>query len=272
MIDLTILQTSLITLAHTAAERILDLYGHDHALDIHRKPDYSPVTTADLAAHTIITQGLQQLTPTLPILSEEDARHAHWETRKNWQTYWLIDPLDGTRSFITNVAEFTVNIALIHNHTPILGCIVTPITHECYFASHKQGAYKITQTSDVQRLAIRPWQPGHTIILTSHGAEDDDIIRRFGHLGLHTMTKMSSSWKFCLLAEGKADLSPRLGDTSEWDTAAGHCILKEAGGDILDLQGNPLCYNTKPSLINPHFIALGDIHRLTTEAFKLIRD
>lgn len=270
MLNLHTLEPSLIALAQTAAQAILTIYEQTKALKIHIKADDSPLTQADLIANRILIEGLQTLTPTIPILSEE-SQHPDWKIRKTWTTYWLLDPLDGTRPFISGKDEFTVNIALIHNHIPIFGLVAPPTTHECYYAYANIGAYKIQGNGDKKKLTVRPWQPEHTTILTSHGAKHAKIKERFGHLGHYTTQKMSSSWKFCLLAEGKADISPRFGDTSEWDTAAGHCILREAGGNIFDLQGKPLKYNTKKSLLNPHFIALGDVGALKGVVFERLR-
>jgi 3'(2'), 5'-bisphosphate nucleotidase len=263
MIHLPPLIEPLITLAQKACDAILTI----KIFTIQTKADNSPLTQADLIANELLVKGLQELTPNIPILSEEGG-HPDWEERQTWRTYWLLDPLDGTRPFIEGSDEFTVNIALMHNHQPIFGLVAPPVTRQCYYAYKNGGAYKIEANGERQRLNVRPWQPGHTVILASHGAKEDTIKERFGHLGDYTAQKMSSSWKFCLLAEGKADISPRFGDTSEWDTAAGHCILKEAGGDILDLAGEPLCYNTKPSLLNPHFIALGDIEGLKAKTVR----
>jgi 3'(2'), 5'-bisphosphate nucleotidase len=267
MSDLQNLQQPIIELARNAAQAILTIYEQSKTLKVHTKSDDSPLTKADLIANKILTEGLQQLTPEIPTLSEE-SHHPDWQTRKTWQTYWLLDPLDGTRPFIAGEDEFTVNIALIHNHTPIFGLVLPPTTGECYYAYADIGAYKIAANGNKKKLSVRPWQPEQTILLTSHGAKKHKIEERFGHLGNYKAIKMSSSWKFCLLAEGKADISPRLGDTSEWDTAAGHCILREAGGNIFDLQGKPLTYNSKQSLLNPHFVAIGDVRALKDKVLK----
>jgi 3'(2'), 5'-bisphosphate nucleotidase len=267
MIDPSTLIESLIKLAQTASDALLVLYEQHETLTVQTKADHSPLTRADLLANDILVTGLNQLTPDIPIISEE-SYFPKWEERKTWQTYWLLDPLDGTRPFITGSDEFTVNIALIHKHIPIFGLVAPPITQECYYAHNNAGAYKIEASGERKKLHVRPWQAGHTILLTSHGAKEIKIARNFKHLGDYTAKKMSSSWKFCLLAEGKADISPRFGDTSEWDTAAAHCILKEAGGDIFDLKGRPLRYNTKESLLNPHFIALGDVGALKERVFQ----
>lgn len=267
MIKLSELQSSLITLAQEVADAILVIYVQSKKLKVRTKSDFSPLTEADLLANQMLVDGLKKLTPDLPIISEE-TQIADWAERQTWSTYWLLDPLDGTRPFIAHAGEFTVNIALIQDHRPIFGLVHVPIAKECYFAYAEVGARKIDAHQQMHTLHVRPWRPGHTDILTSHGARDEKIRHHFGHLGNYTARKLSSSWKFCLLAEGKADISPRLGNTSEWDTAAGQCVLEQAGGAILNLQGEPLRYNMKASLLNPHFIALGDVEGLKAKVFE----
>ncbi len=261
MIDYQQLIPSLIPLAQRASKEILSIYRQSQQYPIQTKADHSPLTQADLISHSILTTGLQELTPTIPILSEESSA-IPWQERKSWEQYWLLDPLDGTLPFIQHRDEFSINIALIKNHLPILGMIYIPITEECYYAHTLGGAHKVDAQGHTQQLGIRPWQTGQTTLLASRGASEERLAKRFIHLGEYTLVRMSSAWKFCWLAEGKADISPRFGDTSEWDTAAGQCILEQAGGAILDLNGNPLRYNTHDSLLNPHFIALGDLNRI----------
>jgi 3'(2'), 5'-bisphosphate nucleotidase len=260
----TDLQLPLIQLAKQAGKAILDIYQQAHVTSI-IKIDHSPVTQADLLANTIIQQGLRQLTPNIPILSEEETPPS-WEERQNWTYHWLVDPLDGTRQFIQHSHEFTVNIALIENHLPKIGLIYVPVTGECYYAEAKKMAIKLDAAGKITPLHTRVWQPDHTVMLTSHGAHIERLIKIFDYLGEFTQNKIASAWKFGLLAEGKGDISPRFGDTCEWDTAAGQCILEQAGGGIFNLSGQRLQYNTQPSLLNPHFIALGDY----TAIYKII--
>lgn len=262
------LQLALIALARTAGAAILDIYQVSRQYPVHIKSDHSPLTQADLIAHEILYTGLHALTPNIPILSEEGI-NIPWEERQQWDYYWLIDPLDGTRQFICHNGEFTVNIALIHQHNVIIGLLHVPITQETYYAdAQAHTSIKITSHEEVTPLQVRRWQPQKTLVLTSHGAHEQRIIDTFSHLGTLQQLKMSSAWKFGQLAEGKADISPRFGDTAEWDTAAGQCILEQAGGALVDLQGQPLRYNCKDSLINPHFIALGDKAQLYGKIFK----
>lgn len=265
---LTHLKDPLLALAKQTGAAILAIYQQAAPYSIQTKSDFSPLTQADLLAHKMLVTGLQSLTPEWPVLSEESP-DIDWERRQHWHTYWLIDPLDGTQPFIVHRDEFTINIALIQDHRPVIGLLYVPVTQELYFACEAWGgSYKLDRANQLTQLRVRHWQPGQTHILTSHGARIERINAEFDHLGGHTQEKLSSAWKFARVAEGKADISPRFGDTCEWDTAAGQCILELAGGAILDLHGQPLRYNTQPSLINPHFIALGDVAALKPLVFK----
>lgn len=261
MSNLSQLQSSLIVLSKTAGAAILHIYQAARQYPIQTKTNNTPLTQADLKANDILITGLKQLTPDIPILSEE-GRQAPWAERCQWPEYWLIDPLDGTRQFINRSGEFTVNIALVEGHQVIFGLIYVPVTGECYYARPGGGAYRLDANGVEAQLQVRAWQQGKTVVLASHSAVEERTRRRFGHLGDFIMKPLSSSWKFCLLAAGQADLSPRFGATCEWDTAAGQCILEQAGGGIFNLQGQRLSYNTKESLLNPHFVALGDVAAL----------
>lgn len=246
-----------IAIARVAGEAIMQVYATD--FDVSRKDDNSPLTQADLAAHNAIIDGLKQLTPDLPVLSEESESIAA-EVRNSWQTYWLIDPLDGTREFVKRNGEFTVNIALISENESILGVVYAPVPDLLYYASAGEGAYKIDKTGAVKRLQTRTFDINKLIVAGSR-SHSDHHFQQFLHK-LHVTTgatpeliSMGSSLKICLIAEGLADVYPRLGPTYEWDTAAAHCVLQEAGGEITDEEGQLLRYNSKPSLLNPHFFA-----------------
>jgi 3'(2'), 5'-bisphosphate nucleotidase len=261
MKNLSQLIPSLVALTQKTSAKILEVYQQSHQYPIKTKADRSPVTPADLIASDMLKAGLQSLTPGVPVLSEEGAAIG-WEERQDWNLYWLVDPLDGTQPFIQHTGEFCISVALIENHRPILGIIYVPITEECYYAHAAGGAYKIDAQGDTQPIHTRPWTREKTVILASHGANKERLQQRFACMGKYTVAQLSSAWKFCWLAEGKADISPRFGDTSEWDTAAAQCILEQAGGGIFDLAGEPLRYNTRDCLLNPHFIALADVERL----------
>lgn len=244
------------SLAREAGEAILVVYGEE--FEVQRKLDQSPVTAADLAAQRVITVGLAQLEGGLPVISEE-ARAAAWSERSAWTRYWLVDPLDGTREFIKRNGEFTVNIALIENHEPVLGVVLAPVTGELYAAARGQGAWLQSQVgSPWQRIATRDFaQPPTVAGSRSHGGAGAALLDQLVGDGYQSMP-LGSSLKFCLVARGDADVYLRRGATSEWDTAAAQSVLEEAGGAVLDLAGEPLRYNRGDSLINPEFIAVGD--------------
>lgn len=258
MYDLSTLIEPLIALASQASETILDIYRHSRQYPVHTKEDHSPVTQADLMANDILREGLHRLTPGIAYLSEEGSKKT-WQERQAWQEYWLVDPLDGTREFLGHSGEFTINIALIREQQPVLGILYVPVSDECYYACQGQGAYKRLKNTTSEPIHSRNWQTDETLLLVSKGAREEILAQKFANLGKFSMIRMSSALKFAKVAEGFADIAPRFGDTSEWDTAAGQCILEEAGGGLLSLQGTPLRYNTKESLLNPHFIALGDM-------------
>lgn len=255
MQNLQTLLGPVIALAEDAGHRILEIYETD--FDVTHKSDNSPLTEADMAAHNAIDAGLAILTPELPILSEESA-HIPFSERSTWQRYWLVDPLDGTREFVKRNGEFTVNIALIDNHEPVLGVIYTPVSGVTYYAARGYGAYKKLPQGVPERIHTREKQPGRVMVAGSRSHSGDSLHAFLGRIGDYDIISMGSSLKSCLVAEGRADIYPRLGPTSEWDTAAAQCIVEEAGGRVTELDRTPLRYNTKDSLLNPHFLVSGD--------------
>ncbi len=246
-----------IAIAKDAGAAIMQVYSTDFS--VVKKEDNSPLTQADLAAHHCIVSALSQLTPQIPILSEE-SEAIDYETRSTWQQYWLIDPLDGTREFVKRNGEFTVNIALINQHEPVLGVVYAPVTEVLYFATQAHGAYKQIKSSPAQRILTKSLDLKQPTVAGSRSHSDQKMQRFMQNIEHRTgvtpeLINMGSSLKICLVAEGSADVYPRLGPTSEWDTAAAHCILLEAGGDIVDEAGLTLRYNNKRSLLNPLFFA-----------------
>jgi 3'(2'), 5'-bisphosphate nucleotidase len=242
------------TLAHDAGERIMAIYSRE--IEVSHKDDASPLTQADLAAHRHIAAGLAALTPEIPLLSEEGA-DTPFETRRRWARYWLVDPLDGTKEFIKRNGEFTVNIALIEGDRPILGVVHAPALSETYAAAEGLGASRL-RDGQRQPLRTRAW-PSQPAVLASRSHADARTDALLAKLPPHALTSKGSSLKFCLVAAGEADLYPRLGPTSEWDTAAAQCVVEQAGGAVLrwpDLV--PLPYNRKDSLLNPEFLVVGD--------------
>jgi 3'(2'), 5'-bisphosphate nucleotidase len=243
-----------IALAKQAGEAIMAVYAG--GIEVKRKQDNSPLTQADLAAHNIIEAGLNKLSPKLPVLSEESASIA-FSTRSQWQRYWLVDPLDGTREFIKRNGEFTVNIALIDNHKPVIGVVFAPALDLLFYAAQGEGAFRQLAQRPAKAITARAFDATQVAVVGSRSHADETLTRFLNRMGPHMLISMGSSLKICLVAEGRADLYPRLGLTSEWDTAAAQCVLEEAGGRLIDMQGKPFCYNEKESLLNPHFFAIG---------------
>lgn len=264
MVDLQLLH-AVNEIAIAAGVEILDVYNSDTAVAVSKKQDDSPITDADRRAHRLIVERLHKLTPDIPLLSEESDPMA-FSVRTTWQRYWLIDPLDGTKEFVDRNGEFTVNIALIEAGRAVAGVVHVPVSGDSYFGALSLGAFKQARGAVApQSVRCRAVQQGREVeIVASRRHQGKDLTRLIRQLelglGAAKLVSMGSSLKICLLAEGSADIYPRLAPTSEWDTAAAHGILCAAGGEIVDLQFEPLRYNSKESLLNPHFIALADPH------------
>lgn len=242
-------------IAREAGERILEIYGTEFSVE--EKEDRSPLTAADMASHETIIAGLGKLTPHIPILSEESAS-LPFDERSSWQSYWLVDPLDGTREFIKRNGEFTVNIALISDGQPVMGIVYVPVTGVGYYACRGQGAHMQQPDGEARRITARKRNGGPVMVVGSRSHRGDSLNRFLENVGEYELLSMGSSLKICLVAEGKADVYPRLGLTSEWDTAAAQCVVEESGGKVTGLDMQPLRYNTKDSLLNPHFFVFGD--------------
>jgi len=249
------LREAVIDISHRAGAAILQVYAN--GFDVQRKDDDSPVTSADLAAHRLIVQGLGALTPDVPVLSEESAQ-LPWETRRQWQRYWLVDPLDGTREFIKRNGEFSVNIALIDAGLPVFGVVQAPVTGVVWHGQRGGKAYRRDGSNeDAIVTRVPPALPLRVAASRSHRSpRTEELLARMGDIEL---IAQGSSLKFCRIAEGTLDVYPRLGPTSEWDTAAGQCVLEAAGGVVLAADsGEPFQYNQRPRLLNGDFVALGD--------------
>jgi 3'(2'), 5'-bisphosphate nucleotidase len=249
------LEEPVIALARRAGDRILEVYKT--AFEVSEKVDHSPVTEADIAAHEIIMAGLQRLTPKIPVLSEE-GKLVEFDLRRQWTQLWLIDPLDGTREFVKKNDEFAVNIALIEEQAPILGIVYAPVKDHVYFASHGHGAYKQKGDNKPKKIQVCTTAGQPIRVAGSRSHSNKRLEQYLEQLGEHSLLTLGSALKACLVAEGKADIYPRFGPTSEWDTAAAQCILEEAGGALTDIDMQPLRYNSSESLINPSFFAYGD--------------
>ncbi|MGS0682951.1 3'(2'),5'-bisphosphate nucleotidase CysQ [Shewanella sp. 125m-7] len=245
---------SLVEIAIEAGDAIMAIYGEDD-LGVVTKADDSPVTAADLVSHQVIVQRLKQLTPDIPILSEESVGIS-WDERRHWQSYWLIDPLDGTKEFIKRNGEFTVNIAFIQKDRAVAGVVYAPVLDKCFYGALDTGAWlqhaqNIAPLTDISK-------PASSIprIVGSRSHVSPGLQVYLQEIGEHEMKSVGSSLKFCLLAEGEADIYPRLGLTSEWDTAAAQAVLESAGGKVLRYDTNTrLDYNQKEDILNPYFIA-----------------
>lgn len=224
---------------------------------VEKKGDDSPITEADLAAHHIIVDRLAALTPDIPVHSEE-SEGITWEMRRDWKKYWLVDPLDGTKEFVRRNGEFTVNIALMENGRPVAGVVHVPVTEVTYFGGENVGAFR-RENGVTDTISVRvPEAPIVLVASRSHGTDklaalEAEIEKKMGTVEL---ANMGSSLKLCLVAEGKADIYPRLAPTSEWDTAAAHAVVTAAGGVVLNTQLDALLYN-KENILNPYFVVLG---------------
>jgi len=264
MLDLQLLN-AVNEIAIAAGCEILDVYNSDQAIEVSTKQDDSPLTDADRRAHRLIVDRLSSLTPDIPLLSEESDA-IDYSVRKSWQRYWLIDPLDGTKEFINRNGEFTVNIALIENGQSVAGVVHVPVTGISYFGGIEMGAWKHDTNradSEMQAISCQRMQENAGVRIVASrrhlGEQLDVLVEKIeNHFGEATLLSMGSSLKMCLLAEGSADIYPRMAPTCEWDTAAAHGILSAAGGGIVDLQFQPLRYNSKSELLNPYFLALAD--------------
>lgn len=248
----------LLDIVRMTSRRILKIYATDFA--VNKKSDQSPVTAADMAAHDTIVRGLQRLTPELPVLSEESSQIPFSE-RRRWGSYWLVDPLDGTKEFINRNGDFTVNIALVQEHAPVVGVVHIPVENLSYYGVVGAGAYRVKTGAAPQAIQVRPLDGKTLRVVASRSHRGELLDGYLEKLGAHEIVSRGSALKFCLVAEGAADVYPRLGPTSEWDTAAGHAVLLAAGGQVINVDGSPLRYNRKESLLNPHFIAYADASR-----------
>ncbi|MFI2812067.1 MULTISPECIES: 3'(2'),5'-bisphosphate nucleotidase CysQ [Microbulbifer] len=258
-----------IGICERAGEAILEVYNSSAELEIDTKADDSPVTAADLAAHKVLEPALAGLVEGVPVLSEEQEMPS-FDERRSWQRYWIVDPLDGTKEFIRRNGEFTVNVALIEDGEPVLGVVYVPVLNITYAGCRDAGgkgvAFKRTADGE-QPIRVRSvrerldaGQPVELVASRSHGAGAvDKLLERIeGELGKTGLKNMGSSLKLCLVAEGAADLYPRLAPTCEWDTAAAQAVVEAAGGTVVDDRFELLRYNRKDSLLNPFFYVIGD--------------
>jgi 3'(2'), 5'-bisphosphate nucleotidase len=241
------------TLAVEAGKVILTVYATD--FDVESKSDESPLTQADLASHNCIAAGLARLTPDIPVISEEDGL-PEFDVRGKWDRYWLIDPLDGTKEFVNRNGEFTVNIALIDSNRPVFGVVHVPVQDKTYIGCEGRGS-ELREGGNVTPINVSTASNTPVRIVGSRSHRGTSLDAFLAKLGDHDMVAMGSSLKFCTVAEGNADIYPRLGLTSEWDTAAAQAVVEQAGGQVLELDGKPLSYNKKADILNPWFVVIG---------------
>jgi 3'(2'), 5'-bisphosphate nucleotidase len=241
-------------IADAAGREIMRIYQAGFSVTL--KDDRSPRTEADLAAQRVIDAGLKSLKPHWPMLGEESLPDV-FAQRRSWNTLWLVDPLDGTREFVKRNGEFSVNIALVQDGEPVLGVVSGPARSVMYAAARGNGAFRRDADGACTRIHVQrvPAQPLRVLGSRSYG--DAKLDRKLEVLGPQLRISLGSALKFGLLAEGSGDLYVRRGPTSEWDTAAGHAVVLEAGGSVVDLGGRPLRYNVRDDVINPSFMAFG---------------
>jgi 3'(2'), 5'-bisphosphate nucleotidase len=262
-----------IELVLRAGEAIMPFWRN--GVKVNSKADASPVTAADMAAHELLDAGLRSLAPDIPVLSEEAADIPLAE-RAGWERWWLVDPLDGTKEFISGSEEFTVNVALVERGRVVFGVVGIPANGRCYYGGAGLGAWRAEPGMAGQAIRVRDDAPqGAFIVVASkrHSSPAQErLLAGLGEsLGALEMANIGSSLKFCLLAEGEADCYPRLAPTSQWDTAAAQGVLEGAGGEVLDLQGEPLTYEARESLLNPSFLALPKGASWRAELIRLAR-
>jgi len=243
--------SSTVEIAKLAGEGITEIYNSD--FDYQLKKDLSPITAADNLSHIIITKRLKILAPEIPILSEENC-DIPYKIRENWTKYWLVDPLDGTKEFIKRNGEFTVNIALIENNTPIFGVIHLPVTSETYWGSQVNGSFYSSGNNDIKEIRVSENHQNPIRLVASRSHPSEMLNSLLKKIVDYEIIEVGSSIKFCHIASGQADCYPRFGPTSEWDTAAGEAIVSSAGGHVVAASGNSMKYNVKEEYLNPNFI------------------
>lgn len=251
-IDINI--SKVVGLTQEAGLAIMEIYSRD--FEIYKKSDKSPLTDADIASHQVIVKKLKRLTPKIPILSEESSA-ATIKDRLSWEVYWLIDPLDGTKEFIKKNGEFTVNIALIYKNQTVFGVVDAPALKVTYWGGKDIGSYKLENGTEKSiKVANRKPSAKDMKIVGSRSHQSEDFFEFIADYPNAKIVPMGSSLKLCLVAEGSADLYPRLGLTSEWDTAASQAVVEGAGGSVVSLENQlPLSYNARQgTLLNPYFL------------------
>ena len=250
-IDYNELLETVLTISKNAGKKILKIYNKPN-IAVSYKDDNSPLTLEDKASNEIIEKGLKKLTPTIPILSEE-GKNIPYSERKKWDCFWLVDPLDGTKEFIKRNGEFTVNVALIKNNYPIFGSVYAPYRKELFWALEGLGAWKSIDKNKDQKIKVSKSNK-KTRIVISRSHPNEKVLDYISHYHQHELIRMGSSLKLCCIADGRADIYPRLGPTSEWDIGASQCVVEQAGGSVIEYTTNNRLRYNKENILNPFFI------------------
>jgi 3'(2'), 5'-bisphosphate nucleotidase len=253
--DLSRLLPDVIAIARDAGRTILEVY--ESAFTVKEKDDHSPLTEADLRSEKLILAGLRRIAAEVPVLSEETGQ-VPWATRRGWSRLWVVDPLDGTREFVGRNGEFTVNIALVQDGRVILGVVHAPALGRTYFGCEGAGSFRSDAEAAGRPIHVAKRGPGPVRVVGSRSHRGSSLDAFLERVGPYELVEVGSSLKLCLVAEGAADVYPRLGPTCEWDTAAGQCVLEQAGGQVVTLAGQPLGYNLREEVLNPFFVGFAD--------------
>ena len=252
--DLSTALDNLVKISRKAGDEILDVYNG--TISVTLKDDLSPLTDADRRSNKVITDQLSELYPDIPILSEE-GQEINYSDRKGWNLFWLIDPLDGTKEFIKRNGEFTVNIALIENGHPIAGVVYAPTKDTFWYGAREIGSFKVDSDSDPEKISVINDSYNPIKIVSSRSHPSSKLQSYLDRFDSHEIIHMGSSLKICLVADGSAHIYPRLGPTMEWDSGAGHAVLKYAGGFLTDTTTEEELVYNKQNLLNPDFICYG---------------
>ncbi len=254
-VDVAARRQEAVEISKTAGAKVLELFLPE--ITVTQKADETPLTAADLAANKIIIAALNRIDPAVPVITEESC-DIPLKERAAWETFWLVDPLDGTREFIKQNGEFSINIALVHKGVPIMGVIHAPVLDITYWAAKGTGAWKQLGDDPPRQINVRTAPDNGVTVALGWSARFGKRLQGFlDKLGEHHELRMGGALKSCLVAEGRADVYACLGPTGEWDTAAAQCIVEEAGGCITDTHSKRLRYNTRESMINPEFVVCG---------------
>ena len=254
--DSTNIVKKIIKITRQTGVGILNFYENGSG-KFYKKHDNTILTKADIYSHNIICKKLKQITPNIPILSEESVKKPNYNIRKHWSQYWLIDPLDGTRSFVDKTGEFCISIAYIQNNRPAFGLIYAPVSKTHFYAISGKNAYKHHNNVTI-KIVAKPEHKPLEVVIGRYSESNKSLQQHLKKITKYNITKLGSALKFAYIASGKYDYYPNFGNCSQWDTAAGVCIVEASGGSVVDVSGNILYYNKSDDLYNKNFIARGN--------------